>query len=809
MKKENLYQICLAGIFLLTALFSSAQINKPRIKEAMHFGKSKPINEMKIVLPGDHREEQRIIKNKLHFESKKLQNTSTGYTKPKMQEKEGTLKCKGPVLNFDGVSNVNNVYPGDPNGDVSHEHFIQSVNSSFAIWDKNGDLIYGPVDYSSLWDGFPGPWSSLPMWCDPVFKYDRLADRWLIVSIAFDYSMTTFYTMFAVSDSPNPLGEYNCYGYYFEDLNDYPKLSVWPNGYYITYNMWDITSGAFLYPLATVLDRDAMLAGEPNATVIEFVITDADSEFYFPLPADYYGSGASSELPCYITNVNNHDAGNPWNLSLDVYAFDPDWDTPINSTFEQISQLEIGAVEPIISFSQGAPQLNNPKTIITIPVYLMYPLSYRAFDDYETMVCSHTLWDGDVHYIKWYELRKDIADWYVYQTGNYAPDSTHRFQPSISINGNGDIALGFSASDASIFPSIRMTGRRADDPLGEMTFQEVELFTGLNYINTYQAEFDANRWGDYASMMVDPSDDTTFWFTNMYSKAETNLGNWGTRIFKINLEEELETVSANAGNDTIICEDEFIFITNATAQNYNSLLWTSSGDGTFLVNNSLEAKYIRGNGDIENGQVTLTLQANGYETGSYVTDSLTLFINQHPAADAGDDDTIWIGQSYTLQGEVEFSDSIIWSTSGDGEFNDPAILNAIYTPGSNDISNGEVDLTLTAFPLLACQYEDADEMTLSILAYTGIPLSDQDKLRIKASPNPANGVVNISSNIGSNKQVNLEVLNSAGKVIFQGIFQTNNGQFSRQLDISLIKNGIYYIRLTTKSTSQTTKLIKL
>ncbi len=115
-----------------------------------------------------------------------------------------------------------------------------------------------------------------------------------------------------------------------------------------------------------------------------------------------------------------------------------------------------------------------------------------------------------------------------------------------------------------------------------MTYQEVELFTGLNYINTYQAEYDANRWGDYASMMVDPSDDTTFWFTNMYSTAEINLGNWATRIFKIDLSEEFETVLAFAGNDTVICENNFVFITDASAQNYNSLLWTSNGDGAFL-----------------------------------------------------------------------------------------------------------------------------------------------------------------------------------------------------------------------------------
>jgi hypothetical protein len=760
MKKKNLLHLCLAGMFLLITLLSSAQISGPKVKQSIFFGKSKPVNEMKIVLPGTHTEKQYIVKNRMPYWADKAPDKATDDIKPIMQDKQGTLKCKGPLLNFEGIENVNNVYPADPNGDVSPDFYIQSVNMSFAVWDKNGNIIYGPVDYKSLWDGFPGPWTNF-WWCDPVFKYDRMADRWVICSMAFNYSMTVFYTMVAVSESSDPLGAYNCYGYEFENVNDYPKLSVWPNGYYITYNIFESATGDFLHSLVTVIDREAMLAGVPVAAVIEFEISDSDSDLFFPLPADFYGTDIPADLPCYITNVNNHDPGNPWNLSLDIYAFDPDWNTPANSTFEQISQLEIGEVEPIINYGPGAPQPNNPNNVITIPVYLMYPLSYRIFENHETMVCSHTLWDGDIHYIKWYELRRDDTDWYMFQTGNYAPDNTHRYQPSIAINGNGDMALGYTVSDEFTFPSVRMTGRQAEDPPGEMTFQEIELFTGLNYINTYQSGFDAHRWGDYASMMVDPVDDTTFWFTNMYPTAETNLGNWGTRIFKINLLEEFELVTAEAGNDTVICETDYIFTTQGEALNYNSILWSSSGDGTFLTNNTLNSKYIRGNGDIENGQVTLSLQANGYEPGIFATDSMTLYINQQPSAFAGDDATIWVGESYTLQGEVEFSDDHEWSTAGDGTFNDPALLNAIYTPGPNDISAGEVDLTLTAYPLQACQNEDDDEMTLA-----------------------------------------------SGKIIFTGVFQVNKTWFKRELDLSYLENGIYYILINNSLSEQTLKVIK-
>ena len=187
--------------------------------------------------------------------------------------------------------------------------------------------------------------------------------------------------------------------------------------------------------------------------------------------------------------------------------------------------------------------------------------------------------------------------------------------------------MGYTVSDEETFPSIRMTGRRANDPLGVMTYQELELFTGLNYINTYQTSFDQNRWGDYASMMVDPSNDTTFWFTNMYPKSQTSPGNWGTRIFAVDLTEEFENVTTFAGNDTLVCYSDYIFITQGEATNYNAIQWTTTGDGSFVIDNIPNAKYLRGGQDLANGQVQLIIQAYGYESNSIATDTMTLFFD--------------------------------------------------------------------------------------------------------------------------------------------------------------------------------------
>ena len=147
--------------------------------------------------------------------------------------------------------------------------------------------------------------------------------------------------MVAVSETDDPLGTYNCYVFQFDYINDYPKLSVWHDGYYITYHMWENES-AYSYSLVTVLDRDAMIAGEPEIDMIQFAIPDPDFPRFFPIAADLRGDSFPYDSPCYIATIDDHDPLDPWYLSMDIYEFNTDWDVPANSTFDQVSQFDIG-----------------------------------------------------------------------------------------------------------------------------------------------------------------------------------------------------------------------------------------------------------------------------------------------------------------------------------------------------------------------------------------------------------------------------------------------------------------------------------
>jgi hypothetical protein len=94
---------------------------------------------------------------------------------------------------------------------------------------------------------------------------------------------------------------------------------------------------------------------------------------------------------------------------------------------------------------------------------------------------------------------------------------------SVAMDKMGDIAIGYSVSTSTIFPSIRYTGRAATDPIDTME-TEATIFAGTG------SQTNGGRWGDYTSMSMDPADDCTMWYTGQYMGATGQL-NWATRIF--------------------------------------------------------------------------------------------------------------------------------------------------------------------------------------------------------------------------------------------------------------------------------------
>jgi len=440
---------------------------------------------------------------------------------PVLQSFEGTLAPNSTIVNTDGIHNSSGYIPPDPAGDIGANHYIQAVNTSFAIYSKTGDSIYGPASLGTIWQGIPTPHTNDG---DPIVLYDHLADRWLISQFSLpNYPNGPFYELIAISQTPDPLGSWYRYAFQFSDMPDYPKLAVWPDGYYMSIRRFASGAGNWLGPGAVVFERDSMLAGN-TARMSRFELPSSEEPLF---PADLDGQLPPTGSPGYFLSESEDIAGG--GDRLEIFRLLTDWTDPANAVFTGPDKLSTESFDRTMCGTGSTaciPQAGTTRKLDPLAHYLMNRVQYRNFGSYEAIVANGTVDADNTDHagIRWYELRNLNSAWSIYQQGTYAPDTNHRWIGSIAMDGTGNIALAYSVSGNGIFPSIRATAHRVGDTPGLMTYAEETIMEGAG------AQKDASsRWGDYSCLTVDPVDDRTFWYTNEYYASTSNL-DWRTRI---------------------------------------------------------------------------------------------------------------------------------------------------------------------------------------------------------------------------------------------------------------------------------------
>lgn len=418
-----------------------------------------------------------------------------------------------PTLTFEGIDNFCACSPPDTIGDVGPNHYVQMVNATlFNIYDKNGNLLTGPTDLNDLWTSGA---CSTSDYGDPIVVYDSLADRWLLAQFTPSNSVCV-----AVSQTADPTGAYYGYEFVSPQFPDYYKISVWPDAYYMSANENTYTAYA--------LERPDMLNGQAAASV-RFsgqtnLLMPADVDGPTPPPAGVPGL-------FYTFKDNSFHGGND---RLEIFELDVDWVTPANSTFTLAQTLNVTSFTYTVCgfFNLNCiPQLGTAQRVDAVSEWPMWRLAYRNFGSHETLLANFAVDVGaDRAGIRWYELRRSGGPWSIYQEGTHAPaDTTHRFMGSIAMDGQGNIALAYSASSSSMNPAIWYATRLATDPLGTLQAEQT-LYAGAG------SQTGSNRWGDYSAISIDPADDCTFWVTNEYYPSNSS-NNWNTRIGKFTIPE--------------------------------------------------------------------------------------------------------------------------------------------------------------------------------------------------------------------------------------------------------------------------------
>jgi hypothetical protein len=475
-----------------------------------------------------------------------------------------------PLTTFEGINSQDNfdqyggyVIPPDTVGDVGPNHYVQAVNLLFRVFNKSGTALTAPLPISTLFSTLGGPCATTDDG-DVIVVYDPLANRWLVSQFAVT-SLNPTHQCIALSRTGDPTGSWFLYDFAMPNskLNDYPKFGVWPDAYYMSDNQFDPDfqgAGVFAF------DRAKMLAGDPGAGFIYFDLEGLDPTIGGLLPSDVDGltpppAGAPNVF-AYFTATEFFDAQD----GLRLFSFHADFGNPGASTFTERpeSPVAVASFDPTMneSIDGGAadcslgvrwdaqddvPQPDGTglalcRRLDSLSDRLMFRLAYRNFGAHESLVTTHSV---DVNFspitsssghragVRYYELRRLLpsGSFSVHEQASFAPDTNHRWMGSAAMDGSGDIAVGYSVSGTSTFPSIRYAGRLAGDPAGGLTQGETTLQAGSGI-----QESTASRWGDYAAMSVDPVDECTFWFTTEYYTASLAgcTGNsprcWQTRI---------------------------------------------------------------------------------------------------------------------------------------------------------------------------------------------------------------------------------------------------------------------------------------
>src|SRR5512138_728188 len=397
-----------------------------------------------------------------------------------------TVAAPSPIANFEGLdfANWGDGHPPDPNGDVGPEYYIQTINTSIGIYRKTDGVRVAAFTFNTFMSqGNFGNLCDTDNFGDPVVVYDTFADRWIITDFAFQLdsnggvvSPPGAYQCFAASQGGVPVtGGWNFYSINVTDkLNDYPKFGIWPDGLYMSANMFGFSAnGSFSNVRVWAFNKAQMYAGAATAQVVTFnaAKVSGGGQNFTLLPSNArLQTGAPpagrENLFAALTGFTN---------VVRIWKFHVDWINTANSTFIGPTDAPTG--------STWAP---GPGLVPELVGNTLDTLTYRAMmqNQYTNIAGVESLWN--VHTVAGSSSSQAAVRWYqvpvtggtigsALQRSTYNPDSRNRFMPSLAVDRLGNMAVGYSVSDATIHPAIRYAGRLAGDPINNITQTETSL----------------------------------------------------------------------------------------------------------------------------------------------------------------------------------------------------------------------------------------------------------------------------------------------------------------------------------------------
>ncbi|MBN2562950.1 MAG: hypothetical protein JXQ75_18660, partial [Phycisphaerae bacterium] len=388
--------------------------------------------------------------------------------------------------------------PPDTCGAIGPNHFVEVVNTNFSVYNRSTGTRVVNTSLSSFLPGASG---------DSRVLYDQHSGRWIVTVPDFN---TRLYL--AVSYTSDPTGSWFKTNFIMPQgsdagtWSDYPTLGVDAYGIYVAAYMVGGNNRMTIF----AIDKAPLIAASPSlGTVTAFRQLSWEGAIQ---PVHTYGTPSGE----YFVSVAS-------STTIRVRRLTGPLTSP---TLTETGFASIAAH----SSPPDAPALGSTTPLDTVDYRLMNAV-YR--DGY--IWTTHCISYSGRAACRWYKINAStrvVADY-----GTVSDSSLYYFFPSIMVNDEEDVVMGFTGSNADQYAGAYYTGRLSTDPAGQMAipFQYMPGQAPHNIIDDYGR----NRWGDYSLCSLDPFDQLTMWAVQEYGHG-TNV--WGTRVAKLGFDFGPDTI---------------------------------------------------------------------------------------------------------------------------------------------------------------------------------------------------------------------------------------------------------------------------
>src|SRR3954470_3289149 len=467
---------------------------------------------------------------------------------PKVIKKSQMVSAPAPApsASFEGLdfANWGQGHPPDTNGDVGPNYYIQTINVSIGIYAKStGSRVAAFTFNSFMSQGNFGNLCDTDNFGDPVVLYDSFEDRWVVTDFALkldgagNVNPQHVFECFAVSKTGDPVtGGWNFYSVETPGgLGDYPKLGVWPDGIYLSANMFGYAANASFFGYHVwALNKQQMYAGDPSPQVVDFA---GDTSDFSLVPANarlQTGTPPAGASEYFVSTEQFLNA-------LSIYKLHVDWDKVSTSTFTGPVTQAAAACWPNANPANASTPANSADTLA---IRAMAQAQYSNLGGAESLWVAHTVNRGEIPNatcgaantnnatLRWYQanVTGGTVAANVVQGTTFDPEAANtffRFMPSLAVDLADDMSIGYTKSNSTTNPQLKYAGRLAGDPANTLGQTEQTLINGTGAQSGNCGGAPCTRWGDYSGMALDPNG-CDFWETGEYY-ATTGL-NHQTRI---------------------------------------------------------------------------------------------------------------------------------------------------------------------------------------------------------------------------------------------------------------------------------------